>query len=107
MPMIIKLTVVFVFLGQGSAGILPNEDQKQSPMGNEVIIGDMILTQEQYDLLYGEGTRSGVPEAWNGRWPNKQLPYEIDSSVISSDIAIIESTISRFNSEMSGCFSIV
>ena len=79
----------------------------ESPRGDEVIIDDMILTQEQYELLYGEGTRSGVPEAWKGRWPNRQLPYEIHSSVLSSDIAIIESTISRFNSEMSGCFSIV
>ena len=79
----------------------------ESPRGDEVIIDDMILTQEQYELLYGEGTRSGVPEAWKGRWPNRQLPYEIDSSILYSDIAIIESTISRFNSEMSGCFSIV
>ena len=79
----------------------------ESPKGDEVIIDDMILTQEQYELLYGEGTRSGVPEAWERRWPDKKLPYEIHSSVLSSDIAIIESTISRFNSEMSGCFSIV
>ena len=101
MSIIIKSIVIFIFLGQGSAGILP------SPMGNEVIIGDMILTQEQYELLYGEGTRSGVPESWNGKWPNRQLPYEIHSSVLSSDIPVIESAISRFNSEMSGCFSIV
>ena len=93
--------IIFIFLGQGSAGILP------SPMGNEVIIGDMILTQEQYELLYGEDTRSGVPEAWERRWPDNKLPYKIHSSVLSSDVAIIESTISRFNSEMSGCFSIV
>ena len=76
-------------------------------MGDEVIIDDMILTQEQYQFLYGEGTRSGVPEGLDRRWPDKKLPYETDSSVLSSDIAIIESTISRFNSEMSGCFSIV
>ena len=101
MSIIIKSIVIFIFIGQGSAGILP------SPMGNEVIIGDMILTQEQYELLYGEGTRSGVPEAWERRWPDNKLPYKIHSSVLSSDIAIIESTISRFNSEMSGCFSIV
>ena len=74
---------------------------------NEVIIDDMILTQEQYELLFGEGARSGVPEAWERRWPDNKLPYKIHSSVLSSDIAIIESTISRFNSEMSGCFSIV
>ena len=79
----------------------------ESPRGDEVIIDDMILTQEQYELLYGEGTRSGVPEAWERRWPDNKLPYKIHSSVLSSDIAIIESTISRFNSEMSGCFSIV
>ena len=79
----------------------------ESPRGDEVIIDDMILTQEQYELLYGEGTRSGVPEAWKRRWTDNKLPYETDSSVITSDIDIIESAISRFNSEMSGCFSIV
>lgn len=79
----------------------------ESPRGDEVIIDDMILTQEQYELLYGEGTRSGVPEAWERRWTDNRLPYETDSSVITSDIDIIESAISRFNSEMSGCFSIV
>ena len=67
----------------------------------------MILTQEQYELLYGEGTRSGVPEAWERRWPDNKLPYKIHSSVLSSDIPIIESTIARFNDQMSGCFSIV
>ena len=70
----------------------------------------MILTQEQYESMYGEGTRSGVPEIWYGvfrRWPNNRLPYEIDSSVLSSDKAIVESTISKFNAQMSGCFSIV
>ena len=44
---------------------------------------------------------------WDRRWTDNKLPYKIHSSVLSSDIAIIESTISRFNSEMSGCFSIV
>ena len=70
----------------------------------------MILTQEQYELMYGEGTRSGIPEIWYGvfvRWPNSRLPYEIDPSVLSSDATIIESTISKFNTQMSGCFSIV
>ena len=52
----------------------------------------MILTQEQYELLYGEGTRSGVPEAWERRWPDNKLPYKIHSSVLSSDIDIIESS---------------
>ena len=79
----------------------------ESPRGDEVIIDDMILTQEQYELLYGEGTRSGIPEAWKGKWPNRQLAYEIHSSVLSSEIPIIESTIARFNDQMSGCFSIV
>ena len=93
-------------LGQGSLRILTNENQKQSPKGNEVIIGDMILTQEQYELMYGEDTRSGIPDVFK-RWPNNRLPYEIDSSVLSSDKAIVESTISKFNAQMSGCFSIV
>ena len=102
----IKSLVLFAFLEQGSSGIITNENQKQSPKGDEVIIGDMILTQEQYELMYGEGTRSGAPKIFR-RWPNNRLPYEIDSSVLSSDKAIVESTISKFNAQMSGCFSIV
>jgi hypothetical protein len=87
-------------LGRGSLRILTNENQKQSPKGNDVIIGDMILTQEQYELLYGQRTRVGVPVEWRDffrRWPDNQLPYIIDSSVSPSDIAIIKSTISKFN----------
>ena len=70
----------------------------------------MILTQEQYEVMYGEGKRSGVPEIWKGifrRWPDKRLPYVFDSSLPTFNISIIESAIARFNSEMNGCFSIV
>ena len=69
---IIKSFVLFILLGRGSSRILTNENQKQSPRGNKVIIGDMILTQEQYELLYGQRTRSGIPKNWEGgdwRWP--------------------------------------
>ena len=93
-------------LGRGSSRILTNENQKQSPRANEVIIGDMILTQEQYEFLYGQRTRLGIPEAIY-RWPNKTLPYEIADSVSPNETAIIESTIARFNDQMKDCFSIV
>ena len=78
-----------------------------------MFIGDMVFTQEQYELLYGQRTRSGIPEDWsnNGgrswRWPKNKLPYKIDSSVLPPDQLIIEETISRFNSRMGDCFSIV
>ena len=104
----IKSLVLFTFLERGSAGIIPNDNETQSPRGDEVIIGDMILTQEQYELMYGEGTRSGVPEtSIFRRWPNKKLPCEIDSSVLPSDRVIVENTIHRFNDQMNGCFQIV
>ena len=106
MSIMIKSLVLLIFLGQGSSGIITNENQKQSTRGDEVIIGDMILTQEQYELLYGEGARSGAPDPVR-RWPNSRLPVEIDSSVLSSDRVIVENTIHKFNDQMSGCFSIV
>ena len=110
MFMIIKSIVLFTLLGRGSSRILTNKNKKQSPKGNEVIIGDMILTQEQYELLYGQRTRSGIPEEWKGfdwRWPNNKLPYKIDSSILPPDRLKIEEAISKFNSQMSDCFSIV
>ena len=98
--------VLFTLLGRGSSRILTNENQKQSPRSNEVIIGDMTLTQEQYELLYGPRKRLGIPRL-DHRWPNKQLPYEIGDSFSPNETAIIESTIAKFNDEMEDCFSIV
>ena len=107
---IIKSFVLFILLGRGSSRILTNENQKQSPRGNKVIIGDMILTQEQYEFLYRQRKRVGVPVKWDKifrRWPDNRLPYIIDSSISPPNIAIIKSTISKFNDQMSDCFRIV
>ena len=107
------------FLGLVSSRILPTENQKESLREGEVRIDDMILSEEQYKTLYGsEGTRNGVPATWQtpitnktmeARWPNNTLPYVIDESLLPLSVAIskIEFAISRFNSEMWGCFSIV
>ena len=109
------------FLGLVSSRILPTENQKESLREGEVRIDDMILSEEQYKTLYGsEGTRNGVPATWQtpivhgnktmeARWPNNTLPYVIDESLLPQSVAIskIEFAISRFNSEMWGCFSIV
>jgi hypothetical protein len=83
--------VLFAFLG---------------PRDDDVIIDDMILTQEQYEIMYGKGSRSGIPYP-NYRWPNKRLPYEIDDSISSYGKRKIKNAISKFNAEMSGCFKIV
>ena len=107
MFMIIKSISLFTLLGRGFSRILTIENQKR---GNKVVIGDMILTQEQYEFLYGQRKRVGVPVKWKDffrRWPDNQLPYIIDSSIFLSDIAIIKSTISKFNDEMGDCFRIV
>ena len=112
------------FLGLVSSRILPTENQKESLREGEVRIDDMILSEEQYKTLYGsggskgsKGTRNGVPATWQthgnktmeARWPNNTLPYVIDESLLPQSVAIskIEFAISRFNSEMWGCFSIV
>ena len=63
---------------------------------------DMMLNHEQYEIMYEEGKRSGIPEGAFRRWP-----YLIDSRIPDFNKSIIESAITRFNSEMSGCFSIV
>lgn len=95
-------------LGQGTLRILTNENQTQSSRVNEVIMGDMILTQEQYEFMYGPPrTRLGNPTPIE-RWPNNIMPYQIDDSVDDiDDIALIKSTITKFNTQMKGCFSIV
>ena len=103
---IIKSIVLFTLLGWGSSRILTNKNKKQSPRGNEVIIGDMILTQEQYEFLYGPRKRNGNPVVVQ-RWPNKTLPYKISDSFAPNETALIESTIDRFNDEMGDCFNIV
>ena len=109
------------FVGLVSSRILPTENQKESLREGEVRIDDMILSEEQYKTLYGsKGTRNGVPATWQtplvhgnktmeARWPNNTLPYVIDESLLPLSVAIskIEFAISRFNSEMWGCFSIV
>ena len=106
MFMIIKSIVLFTLLGRGSSRILTNKNEKQSPRGNELIVGDMILTQEQHELLYGQQKRSGNPKPYR-RWPKRRLPYEIDSSILPSNQLKTKNTISKFNSQMSGCFKIV
>ena len=67
----------------------------------------MILTQEQYEIMYEEGKRNGIPEGAFRRWQDRRLPYVIDPRIPNFNKSIIESAITRFNSEMSGCFSIV
>ena len=59
--------------------------------------------------MYGEGKRNGIPEGTGAfrRWPDRRLPYVLDSSLPIFNISIIESAIARFNSEMNGCFKIV
>ena len=106
------------FLGLVSSRILPTENQKESLREGEVRIDDMIMSEEKYKTLYGsEDTRNGVPATWQthgnktmeARWPNNTLPYVIDESLLPLSVAIskIEFAISRFNSEMWGCFRIV
>ena len=76
------------------------------PRADDVIIGDMILSQEQYEIMYGKGPRSGVPYP-SMQWPDGELPYEISFSVYQSDKQKIRNAVSKFNSEMKGCFKIV
>ena len=70
---------------------------------------DIILNKNQYDMLYGESGRNGI-SILSRRWSKNQLPYEFDYESIASgspEETMIKEVISRFNSEMDGCFSIV
>lgn len=102
-----KSIILLVLLsGLVYSRVLKTEDQKQSSRTDEVTIGDVILTKEQYEFLFGGGSRNGVPSPVR-RWPNKELSYIFDLSMPDSRITEIEEVISRFNSEMNGCFQIV
>ena len=90
----------------------PKPQPKPQPMklsGTEVRIDDIILTKNQFDILFGEGERNGI-NILSRRWPNNTVPYEIDSSKIaegSAEETMIKQVVARFNSEMSGCINIV
>ena len=76
--------------------------------GTEDRIDDIILTKNQFDILFG-GKRNGI-NILSRRWTNNAVPYEIDSSKItegSAEDAMIKQVVARFNSEMSGCINIV
>ena len=58
----------------------PNPQPKPQPIklsGTEVRIDDIILTKNQFDILFGEGERNGI-NILSRRWPNNAVPYEID-----------------------------
>ena len=73
---------------------------------DERIIDDVILTEEQYEILFGGGARNGAADPVL-RWPNKELPYEFETTISNSRRIQIEEVISRFNTEMNGCIQIV
>ena len=85
------------------------KSQPRTLSGTEVRIDDIILTKNQFDILFGEGERNGI-NILSRRWPNNAVPYEIDSSEIaegSAEETMIKQVVARFNSEMSGCINIV
>ena len=90
---------------------IDNQPKRQSRNNRrrEVRIDDIILTQNQFNILFGESERNGV-STLSRRWPNNKLPYEIDSSTIakgSAEETMIKQVVARFNSDMNGCINIV
>ena len=89
-----------------------DDEPKRQPRNNgrkEVRIDDIMLTQNQFNILFGESERNGV-STLSRRWPNNKLPYEIDSSTIakgSAEETMIKQVVARFNSDMNGCINIV
>ena len=96
-----------------SVPLLDIDNQSKSQPKNhrerEVRIDDIILTQNQFNILFGESERNGI-STLSRRWPNNKLPYEIDSSTIpkgSAEETMIKQVVARFNSDMNGCINIV
>lgn len=88
---------------------LQSKPQPKHIKEGEVRIDDIILTHNQFDLLFGKSQRSGI-STLSRRWPNNKLPYEIDSSTIATGSAednMIKQAVTRFNSDMNGCINIV
>ena len=84
---------------------VPNSKIFDSRIG-ERIIDDVILTEEQHEFLFGGGARNGAADPVL-RWPNKEVPYEFETTISNSRRIEIEEVISRFNTEMNGCIQIV
>ena len=83
--------------------------QPKNHRERDVRIDDIILTQNQFNILFGESERNGVSNL-SRRWPNNKLPYEIDSSTIakgSAEETMIKQVVARFNSDLNGCINIV
>ena len=90
---------------------IDNQPKRQSRNNRrrEVRIDDIILTQNQFNILFGESERNGI-STLSRRWPNNEMPYEIDSSTIakgSAEETMIKQVVARFNSDMNGCINIV
>ena len=86
-----------------------SKSQPRNHRDREVRIDDIIFTQNQFNVLFGESERNGI-STLSRRWPNNEMPYEIDSSTIakgSAEETMIKQVVSRFNSDLNGCINIV
>ncbi|TRY73693.1 hypothetical protein TCAL_15754 [Tigriopus californicus] len=92
----------------GSAGANPAQQESDIPRDEDgnYIVGDMILSPEQYkaDFL-GEDLRSGI-RGDKYRWPGGIIPYRMDGTLTSSERRDVVGSIGRFNKIMAGCLKI-
>ena len=86
-----------------------SKSQPKNHREREVRIDDIIFTQNQFNVLFGESERNGI-STLSRRWPNNEMPYEIDSNTIakgSAEETMIKQVVARFNSDLNGCINIV
>ena len=86
-----------------------SKSQPRNHRDREVRIDDIIFTQNQFNVLFGESERNGI-STLSRRWANNKLPYEIDSRTIakgSAEETMIKQVVARFNSDLNGCINIV
>ena len=112
-PMSYSFRGMINVLHNKSVPLLDIDNQSKSQPRNhrdrEVRIDDIIFTQNQFNVLFGESERNGI-STLSRRWPNNEMPYEIDSSTIakgSAEETMIKQVVARFNSDLNGCINIV
>ena len=79
-------------------------NSKHSSFSEEtVIIGDMELTKDQYERMYGGSKEvesdydSGISDI-KYRWPNGIIPYKISTDFLQNETELILEIINEFNS---------
>ena len=109
--LIFLITILPIYYGFPASPTIDINSKNPKDDDSLYIIDDIIFEKGQITKLFGlSEERNGIPPIESMRWPNGQLSYALDSSVIalgSLQETILLEAIAKFNAEMNGCVSIV